>query len=311
MKIRLRTVGVLLLAALTSIVAGAALFVYLGIYDISAIKQHTQPVYSLLEYAMRRSVSARTDHIAVPDLAGTARIRDGAVHYLRHCVQCHGAPGVAPDSLAFGMTPMPVNLVSTAREWPPEEIYWVVRHGIKMSGMPAWEYRLSDEEIWNLVAFIKKMATMTVPEYAAFSEKVVGASEQGKAAMRQEDAGSRPGEATANSALPAPTPAGNPAPGALPGNVEAGKRALNQYLCATCHQIPGITGANKHVGPPLNGIATRRYIGGIIANNPENLVRWLIDPQQFDPLSAMPALGVTTKDAQDMAAFLYTLDDVE
>ena len=306
MKIRLRTIFMLLLLAATSFMAGAALFVYFGIYNISAVKQHARPVYSLLEYAMRRSVVVRADEVPVPDLGSAARIRDGAVHYRAQCVQCHGAPGVAPHALAYGMTPMPVNLVSTARTWQPEEIYWVVRNGIKMSGMPAWERRLSDEEIWNVVAFVRKMASMTVPDYAALNKEIAGAVApvQATAVPAREERAAVP-------AMPASTLAGKPAPGDLAGNVEAGRRALGQYLCATCHQIPGVTGANNHVGPPLDGIAGRRYIGGIIANNPENMVRWLIDPQQFDPLSAMPALGVTARDARDIAAFLYTLDDVE
>lgn len=306
MKIRLRTIFMLLLLAATSFTAGAALFVYFGIYNISAVKQHARPVYSLLEYAMRRSVVVRADEVPVPDLGSAARIRDGAVHYRAQCVQCHGAPGVAPHALAYGMTPMPVNLVSTARTWQPEEIYWVVRNGIKMSGMPAWERRLSDDEIWNVVAFVRKMASMTVPDYAALNKEIAGA-----AAPVQATAVPAREERAAVPAMPASTLAGKPAPGDLAGNVEAGRRALGQYLCATCHQIPGVTGANNHVGPPLDGIAGRRYIGGIIANNPENMVRWLIDPQQFDPLSAMPALGVTARDARDIAAFLYTLDDVE
>jgi cytochrome c2 len=93
------------------------------------------------------------------------------------------------------------------------------------------------------------------------------------------------------------------------GDVAAGKRALDQYLCATCHEIPGVTGANRHVGPPLAGIATRQYLAGILPNTPENMVHWIQYPQQVDPLSAMPGLGVSDQEARDIAAYLYTLDD--
>ena len=95
------------------------------------------------------------------------------------------------------------------------------------------------------------------------------------------------------------------------GDAKAGRRAVEQYLCATCHTIPGIVGANRHVGPPLSGVGRRQYIGGILVNSPENMVRWLRNPQQIDPASAMPALGLTEKDAVDIAAFLATLDDVD
>lgn len=91
------------------------------------------------------------------------------------------------------------------------------------------------------------------------------------------------------------------------GDAEAGRRALSQYLCATCHRIPGVTGANKHVGPPLDGIGSRKYLAGVLTNTPENMIRWLQGPQQVDPLSAMPDLGVREQDARDMAAYLSTL----
>jgi cytochrome c len=91
------------------------------------------------------------------------------------------------------------------------------------------------------------------------------------------------------------------------GDVERGRVALRQYACGTCHVIPGVTGADALAGPPLNGIATRRYVGGVLPNTPENLVQWIRDPQGASPMSAMPDLGVTEGDALDMIAYLYTL----
>ena len=310
MKVKLSKIGALLLVTVISFIAGAALFVYFGIYNISALKQHTMPVYNLLEYAMRRSVLVRADEIKVPDLTGKERIRSGAMHYQGHCLQCHGAPGVAPHALAFGMTPEPVNLVSTAREWEPDQIYWVIKHGIKMSGMPAWKNRLSDEEMWDIVAFIEAMVYMSPIEYAALRKELPQTHAHGKT----HGAAGTIGNAVAPSAaasMPAPTPADDPNPTSLIGNKKVGRQLIGQYLCATCHEIPGVTGASRHVGPPLNGIANRRYIAGVIVNNPENMVRWLMNPQQIDPLSAMPDLGVNEQDARDMAAYLYTLDDIK
>jgi len=95
------------------------------------------------------------------------------------------------------------------------------------------------------------------------------------------------------------------------GDAGAGRKALQQYLCATCHVIPGIVGANHHVGPPLAGIADRQYIAGVLPNTPANMLRWLRKPTEVDPLSAMPDLGVSEQDARDIAAFLYTLREFE
>jgi cytochrome c2 len=91
------------------------------------------------------------------------------------------------------------------------------------------------------------------------------------------------------------------------GDVERGRVAIRQYACPTCHVIPGITGANALVGPPLDGIASRSYLGGVLLNTPDRMIDWLQNPQQFAPLSAMPDLGVTERDARDIAAYLYTL----
>jgi cytochrome c len=91
------------------------------------------------------------------------------------------------------------------------------------------------------------------------------------------------------------------------GDPVRGKGAIRHYGCKTCHSIPGIEGEQTTVGPSLEGFADRTFIGGVIENNPENLVRWLQNPQQIDPMTTMPATGATEKDARDIAAFLYTL----
>ncbi|RTZ40015.1 c-type cytochrome [Candidimonas sp. SYP-B2681] len=95
------------------------------------------------------------------------------------------------------------------------------------------------------------------------------------------------------------------------GDIAAGRQALQQYLCTTCHVIPGIVGANSHIGPSLSGIADRQYIAGVLPNTPANMVQWIQKPSAIAPLSAMPDLGVTEKDARDMAAFFYTLGKKE
>lgn len=91
------------------------------------------------------------------------------------------------------------------------------------------------------------------------------------------------------------------------GDIQRGRVAIRQYGCQTCHVIPGVTGADSLVGPPLNGIASRVYIGGVLLNDVDSMVAWLKDPQAFEPKSAMPALGLTDQDARDITAYLYTL----
>ncbi|MDB4883126.1 MAG: hypothetical protein JWL95_1892 [Gemmatimonadetes bacterium] len=91
------------------------------------------------------------------------------------------------------------------------------------------------------------------------------------------------------------------------GDPARGPDLMRKYGCQTCHTIPGVVGANGLVGPPLSGIASRSYIGGVLPNAPDNMLRWIRDPRAVDPLTAMPNTGVTPSDARHIAAYLYTL----
>ncbi len=88
------------------------------------------------------------------------------------------------------------------------------------------------------------------------------------------------------------------------GDPERGRLALTQYACQSCHKIPGVTGSDVHVGPPLAGLSGRTHIARSLPNTPENLVRWIRDPRQVDPATAMPMMGVSQADAVDMGAYL-------
>jgi cytochrome c len=91
------------------------------------------------------------------------------------------------------------------------------------------------------------------------------------------------------------------------GDPEQGQRTIQIYGCSTCHLIPGIDGADGMVGPPLTGWADRTYIAGNLPNTPENLIRWIQNPQAIEPGTVMPNLEVTEDEARDIAAYLYTL----
>lgn len=90
-------------------------------------------------------------------------------------------------------------------------------------------------------------------------------------------------------------------------DTERGRSAIRKYGCGSCHNIPGVTGAAGMVGPPLGQIAQRVYIAGVLPNEPDNMIKWLENPPGIDPKTAMPYMGVTPRDARDIAAYLYTL----
>ncbi|MFL5508692.1 MAG: cytochrome c oxidase assembly protein [Gemmatimonadaceae bacterium] len=90
-------------------------------------------------------------------------------------------------------------------------------------------------------------------------------------------------------------------------DVDRGRTAIKRYGCGSCHNIPGVTGAAGLVGPPLDDVARRVYIAGVLPNEPDNMIRWIENPPAIDPKTAMPYMGVTTRDARDIAAYLYNL----
>lgn len=102
----------------------------------------------------------------------------------------------------------------------------------------------------------------------------------------------------------APPPDPHVVPGGDPGR---GRRLVASYGCGSCHVVPGVPGARGRVGPSLDGFARRSYIAGALRNEPVTLVRWIRAPQQVDPGTVMPNLGVTEPHARDIAAYLYTL----
>jgi cytochrome c len=91
------------------------------------------------------------------------------------------------------------------------------------------------------------------------------------------------------------------------GNLRRGTEMIGTYGCASCHTIPGIRGANGVVGPPLTQMGARSYVGGVLQNTPDNLVRWIQNPTAVDPKTAMPNLHVTNTDARDIATYLDSL----
>jgi cytochrome c len=94
---------------------------------------------------------------------------------------------------------------------------------------------------------------------------------------------------------------------ALDGDPERGRLLLRQFGCGTCHRISGVADAQGNVGPPLDGVRSRVYLGGVLPNSPDRMARWIRTPKAFDPQTAMPNLGVSEEHARDMVAYLYKL----
>jgi mono/diheme cytochrome c family protein len=158
------SVGVALLA----LTGAAALAIRSGFYDIAADTPHTQPVYWLLKTIRERSVATRAAGLTVPsDLADPKRIALGAGQYAEMCSSCHLAPGMKRTEISRGLYPRAPELRRGSHLTPAEE-FWVVKHGIKMTGMPAWGVTHDDELLWDVVAFLRKLPELTADQYQTF-----------------------------------------------------------------------------------------------------------------------------------------------
>jgi cytochrome c len=89
------------------------------------------------------------------------------------------------------------------------------------------------------------------------------------------------------------------------GNPSSAPQNFRRYGCSGCHTIPGLPGADGQVGGPLAGLSSRAYIGGVLTNSPDHLIAWIVTPERFSPNTAMPATGISEKEARDIAAYLY------
>ena len=162
----MRTILATLVITFVIVPIGGAVFVYSGVYDIGATAPHLRITHWVIETARVRSIKAHAAGIAAPPgLDDPARIPMGSEHFAAHCAVCHGAPGVPKGDIARGLYPQPPDLAVTAKTYSDGELFWILKHGIKMTGMPAWADH-SDDELWATVAFIHKLHGMTEQDYA-------------------------------------------------------------------------------------------------------------------------------------------------
>ena len=172
--------------ALLAVVGAAALGLYGGVYNVAADVPHSQPVYWLLETARERSVAVRAADIDVPgDLDNAHRIAAGAGQYADMCAGCHLAPGMKRTEMSRGLYPRAPELRRGSDLTPAEE-FWIVKHGIKATGMPAWGVTHGDDMLWDVVAFLRKLPELSPEEYQALVKKAPSHDEIMQDGMMQE-----------------------------------------------------------------------------------------------------------------------------
>ena len=157
------------IAALLLLVIGGAVIVFGGFYPIAASDPHSAGVRWVVHEAMEHGVKRSASGLQAPQLS-RADVLEGGSHFKGMCQQCHGGPGVEPEPFATALNPDPPELTHAAREWSRPEIFWIARHGIKMTGMPAFGQSAPDEELWKIAAFVDQMPTVSASEYASLPD---------------------------------------------------------------------------------------------------------------------------------------------
>jgi mono/diheme cytochrome c family protein len=145
----------------------ATAFVYTGIFNVAADDPHWAMTERVLNSLRERSIAVRADGLTVPPSLDDAKlIANGAAHYSEMCTGCHLAPGTEDTEIRAGLYPKPPKLADIGIRESPAKTFWVIKHGIKLTGMPAWATTHDDEAVWSLVAFIKQLPAMSPARYA-------------------------------------------------------------------------------------------------------------------------------------------------
>lgn len=150
------------------IILGSVIFIYSGTYNVAATVPHGEFMTWLFNTVKTSSVRKHAEGIKEPPLDNEALVAEGFEHYENMCSGCHGAPGADP---AKEFNPAPPALDETAVEMRPAEIFWIIKNGLKMTGMPESGSTHSDDEIWGIVAFVTKLPGMTPEEYKQMKDK--------------------------------------------------------------------------------------------------------------------------------------------
>ena len=159
------------LGIVTVVVAGLA-FIYSGVYNVAATDAHNPAVRWALHTTMHRSINARGENIQVPAAFDEAQVRRGSRKFDEICVTCHGGPGVSSSAIGAGLRPDPPDLSEKVQQWSRAELFWIVKNGIKMTGMPGLGPTHSDEDLWAIVAFLDRLPVLSPEEYEQMTDDV-------------------------------------------------------------------------------------------------------------------------------------------
>lgn len=163
--------------AVALMVIGAIVFA--ATYNVAASARGSKLEFGILHSVMRNAVRARAGEDG-RETWTEEELRKGFEQYDEMCIICHSAPGKERRPISKGMEPQPPNLAETSKQWTTAQLFWIIKNGIKMTGMPAFGPTHSDEEIWNLVGFVRRLPEISGDKYLAMEREFGGSGEHGE-----------------------------------------------------------------------------------------------------------------------------------
>jgi mono/diheme cytochrome c family protein len=149
----------------------AVIGMYSGIFNFAADDPHWGLTQRFIEMARDRSIASHSKDVSVPaNIADAKLIASGASEFAEMCTGCHLAPGMKDTEMRAGLYPQPPNLTEPAARRSPGQQFWIIKHGLKMTGMPAWGVTHDDERIWSMVAFVQKLPGLSSAAYQEMIE---------------------------------------------------------------------------------------------------------------------------------------------
>jgi mono/diheme cytochrome c family protein len=193
----MRFIGALVVWIIIGIIAYFVV-AYTGAYAVGADVPHWGVTKHAIGFLREHTIEKRAADIKPPPLDDPALVREGAEHYAQMCTGCHLAPGITESELRDGLYPRPPNLTRFAPD--PAESFWIIKHGLKMTAMPAWGKTHDDQKIWAMVAFLQKQPKMSATEYRGLTANAGAMHDM------------QPAPAPTGTAMPPPAMSAAPAP---------------------------------------------------------------------------------------------------
>lgn len=166
-------------AVIVVLIVGGLIYMYSGILNISALVPHDAITMWAMNTVRDNSIEHNADNnIKAPDLNDSSLVKMGFVHYREMCVGCHGGPGIKRSEIGQGLYPKAPTLARAAKDWTPQQLFWITKNGLKMTGMPAFAPTHSDDMIWAIVAFTKKLPNLTKEQYQMLDKETQGESDE-------------------------------------------------------------------------------------------------------------------------------------